>query len=218
MHSYVLDFAARGALAAAITWALVAHWARRNSAPRVTLTIACTLIIAAGNTFASSLAFSDDYRLFPFARVSIDLATSEPRQVDALAQWIASHASPDEPLLPIHSLGPKALPALPYAVFLAGHTMPSQSIDLVASHRTIKQSLSGPARGAVQTAIDEESLWTDATMQRWINRDYGLILFQADPTVDQSDLLITITAHFNHIATTNFQSSSIYLFERRPAQ
>jgi hypothetical protein len=96
--------------------------------------------------------------------------------------------------------------------------MPSQSIDLVASHRTIKQSLSGPARGAVQTAIDEESLWTDATMQRWINRDYELILFQADPAIDQSDRLITITAHFNHIATTHFQGSSIYLFERRPAQ
>lgn len=218
MHSYVPHFAAIGALAAALTLAMMAHWARQNGVPPSTLTIACALIVVAGNTFASGLAFSNDYRLFPLARVSVDSSTTETKQIEKLAQWIASHTSPDEPILPIHSLGSKRLPSLPYAVFLAGHTMPIQSIDLSASYRTIKQNLSGPAREAVQGALDEESLWTEATMQRWLNRDYDLVLFQADPTIDQSNRLITITAHFNHLATTDFQGSNIYLFERRPTQ
>ena len=216
--SYAPNFAAVGALAAALTLAMVAHWARQNGMPVATLMVVGAVIAAAGNAFAPGLAFSEEHKLFPLARVSMDRTTTELEQIESLGQWVASHTSPGELTLVIHGLGSKALPALPYAAFLAGHKMPVQSIDLAASHRTIKIDLSGAAREAVQAAIEEESLWTDATMRRWINRDYDLILFQEDDTIDQSEYLITITAHFNHIATTNFKGSNVFLFERRPTQ
>lgn len=218
MLTYAPNFAAIGALAAALTLAMMAHWARQNGVPAVTLVVIGAVIAAASNTFAPGLAMSEENRLFPVARLSMAPSTSESEQVDELAQWIASHTSPDEPLLAIHSLGKRTLPSLPYAAFLAGHTMPVQSLNLSTSHRVIRPNLSGPAREAVQAAVEEESLWTDATMRRWINRDYDLILFQADSTTDQSDRLISITAHFNHIATTNYMGSNLFLFERRPAQ
>ena len=216
--SFVPDFAAIGALAAALTLALMAHWARQNGVPAVTLVIVCAVIIASGNAFAPGLAFTNEHKLFPFARVSTDRTTTEVQQIESLAQWVASHSSPEEPLLVIHSLGSKALPALPYAAFLAGHKMPVQSLNLPASRRVIKPDLSSGAREAVQAAIEEESLWTDATLQRWINRDYDLILFQEDRTLDQSDQLITITALFRHVGTTRFRGSNVHLFERRTAQ
>ncbi len=215
---YAPHFAAIGALAAALTLAMMARWARQNGVPAAALVVMGAVIAAAGNAFAPALAFSDQYKLFPLARISVDRTTTELAQIESLAQWVAAHTSPGEPLLVIHGLGSEAVPALPYAAFLAGHRIPVQSLGLAASHRTIKPNLSGAAREAVQAAIEEESLWTDATMARWINRDYDLILFQEDRTIDQSERLITITAHFNHAATTKFKGSSVFLFERRPEQ
>ncbi len=216
--SYMPDFAAIGALAAGLTLAMMAHWARQNGVPAANLVVVCALIIAAGNAFAPGLAFTDKHKLFPLARISTDRDTTEVQKIESLAQWVASHTSPEEPILVIHSLGSKALPALPYAAFLAGHRMPVQSLNLPASHRTIKPDLSSAAREAVQAAIEEESLWTDATLQRWISRDYDLILFQEDRTVDQTDRLIAITALFRHVGTTTFRGSTVHLFERRTAQ
>ncbi len=217
VHSYVPQFAAVGALAVALTLGMMAHWARQNGVPQATLAITCAIIVSVGNTFAPGLAFKDEYRLFPLSRVSLDRASFESDRIETLTQWIASHTSADEPVLVVQGLGQTSLPTLPYAAFLAGHTMPVQSIDLASSYKQLKSGLSPAAQDAVQAAIDEESLWTDATMRRWINREYDLILFQEDQAIDQSDQLIRITALFNHVASTTYRGSNIYLFERRPA-
>ncbi len=216
--SYVPDFAAVGALAAALTLAMMAHWARQNGVPAAALVVGGAVIIAAGNAFAPGLAITDEHKLFPLARLSMDQTTTETRQIESLAQWVASQTTPEEPLLVIHSLESKMLPALPYAAFLAGHKMPVQSLNMSASYRVIKPDLSSAAREAVQAAIEEESLWTDATLQRWISRDYDLILFQDDRTANQIDQLIGITALFRHLGKTTFRGSNVHLFERRTAQ
>jgi hypothetical protein len=101
---------------------------------------------------------------------------------------------------------------------MAGHSMPPQSIDMLGTYRRMKTDLSGAAHEAVQGAVEEESLWSTATMRRWINRDYDLILLQENPRVDQSERFIRINSFFNHIATTTFGDAAIHLYERRPAQ
>ena len=216
VHSYLPQFAAVGALAVALTLGMMAHWARQNGVPQAALAMFCAIIVVVGNTLAPGLAFSDDFRLFPLSRVSLDRTAIESDRIETLTQWIASHTTADEPMLVIHGIGQSSVPTLPYAAFLAGHTMPVQSLDLASSYKQLKSGLSPMAQDAVQAAIDEESLWSDETMRRWINREYDLILFQEDALVDQSDQLIRITAHFNHIATTTYNGSNIFLFERRP--
>ena len=78
-----------------------------------------------------------------------------------------------EPILLIHDLS-----ALPYAVFRAGHVFPVQNFNPAATHRILRPRLSATTREAVQAAVEAESLWTDDTLRRWLERDYDLVLFQ----------------------------------------
>src|SRR2546423_7940731 len=94
-----------------------------------------------------------------------------------LARWFSSYSSTPEAVLPISGLGRVALPAMPYAVFLADHAMPPQSVDLAGTHRVINARLPAARREAVQAAIEDESLWSDDTLRRWIDRDYDVILY-----------------------------------------
>ena len=57
------------------------------------------------------------------------------KEMDTFARWIAGEVPTPEPILAIHSLGRRHLPALPYAIFLSGHLMPVQSFDPAATHR-----------------------------------------------------------------------------------
>ena len=218
MSAFAPQFAAIGALAAALTLAMGARWARENDVSPVTLVIGSSIVIAGANAVAPQWALSEEFAMFPLSRTSMERQQTEEEKIGELAQWIASRTSPGEPALVIHGVGGQHVPELTLAAFMAGHSMPPQSIDMLGTYRRIKTDLSGAAHEAVQGAVEEESLWTTATMRRWINRDYDLILLQENPRVDQSERFIRINSFFNHIATTNFGGAAIHLYERRPAQ
>ena len=96
--------------------------------------------------------------------------------------------------------------------------MPAQSINPPASRRVLNPRLSARARESVQSAIEEESLWSDATLARWIDRDYDTILFQQDRSIDQRAQLSAITAHFDQAAVAAYRGSNVYLYKRKPVQ
>jgi hypothetical protein len=136
----------------------------------------------------------------------------------ALARWVASYANAPEAILPISSLGRTPLPGVPYAIFLAGHPMPAQSLDLAATHRILIPRLPAARREAVQAAVEDQSLWTDDTMRRWIDRDTDLILYQDDRSVDLRALRDTIAAHFDAAASTTYRGQTLILYKRKASQ
>jgi hypothetical protein len=103
-------------------------------------------------------------------------------------------------------------------VFLAGHLMPAQSFDPSVSHRVINPRLPAAKREQVQAAIEDESLWTDDTLRRWIERDYDVIVFQQDPSLDQAALRASIAARFDLAGTTRYREQDISLYKRKAAQ
>ena len=146
------------------------------------------------------------------------MPTPERDDTIALARWIASYTSAPEAILPIYGLGRVALPAVPYAVFLADHAMPAQSLDLPGTHRAINQRLPAPRREQVQAAVEDESLWADETIRRWIDRDYDVILYQDDRSVDLSALRDSIAARFDVAATTTYRGQTMVLYKRKASQ
>jgi len=217
MINYTPYFVGVGAIAAALTLAMAARWARQRGGSPGVVVIGVSVIVVAINTFAPGVAFDPAKKFFPVAALADTRAEKKP-DTEALARWIASHSPRGEPILLIHGLSAQRLPELPYATFLAGHVLPPQSFDLMRTRRTINARLSAPQKEAVQAAIEEESLWSDETMKRWIARDYDIIVFQNDKAPASAALLPSITAQFDQIATTTFRGANLLLFKRKAAQ
>ncbi len=211
-------FIAAGALAAGLALALTGRFARARALPATPAIIAVATVALAINMFAPAVAKDRSYKLYPSARMREPMATPERSDTIALARWIASYTSAPEPILPIYGLGRVALPAVPYAVFLADHAMPAQSLDLSGTHRVINPRLPAAGREAVQAAIEDESLWSDDTMRRWIDRDYDVILYQDDRSVDLSALRDMIAARFDAAASTTYRGQPIILYKRKASQ
>ena len=218
MVTYTPYFSAVGALAAALTLAMLAHRARRAEAPAAPIVLVGALLAAALNTFAPNLATQSAYRSFPVPLMTQGRSATEMAEIETMARWIAGNTAEREPILLLHSLGSQRVASLPYAVFLSGRTMPAQSLNPAASRRTVNPKLSGPAREAVQAAIEEESLWSEETFSRWVERDYDVILWQHDPTLDQKAQVAAITARFDLAGTTGYRGAMISLYKRKPVQ
>jgi len=214
--SYAPYFSAIGALASALALAMIAHRARQNMVPAAPCVLIGAVLAVAMNAFAPNLAVRAEARGFPIPMMA--QATPELKDIEAMARWVSANATAREPILVLHSMGTQALPSLPYAVFLSGHLLPPQSIDPAASRRVINPKLSGPARESVQAAIEEESLWSDATLARWIDRDYDVIVFQQDRSIDQRAQLAAITERFNLAASTVYRGATVNLYKRKPVQ
>ncbi len=216
--SYTPYYSGLGALAAAVSLAMLAHRARQNMIPAAPCVLFGAVLAVALNAFAPSFAVHAEARDFPIPMMAKALPTSEAGDVEILARWISANTPPREPILVLHSLGRQSLPALPYAVFLAERTMPTQSINPAAGRRVVNPKLSAQARESVQAAIEEESLWTDSTLARWIERDYDVVLFQEDRSIDQRPQIAAITAHFELATATIFRGSNIFLYKRKSVQ
>jgi len=216
--SYAPYFSAVGALAAGLALAMLGFKARQHRMPSAPLILIAAVVAVALNTFAPSLATQEEYRGFPIPLLTQPHAKTELSEIEPMARWISANVPAREPILVLHSLGKHKLPSLPYAVFLSGHAMPTQSIDLDGTRRVLNSKLSGRARESVQAAIEEESLWSDETLARWLGRDYDVVLFQSDTTVDQRSQLAAITARFDQAASVEYQGATLYLFKRKPAQ
>jgi hypothetical protein len=215
---YAPAFAGIGALAAGVSLALLGRSARTHNLPSAVAIVSLAVAAVGLNAFAPMLARSAAYHAYPAARMGDASAVPERADTVALARWIAAMTPRPDPILAIHSLGKTRLPTLPWAVFLAGHLMPVQSFDLTATHRTIDPRLPAARREAVQAAIEDETLWTDDTLRRWIERDYDVIVFQHDPETDQAALLASIADRFDLAGTTRYREQDISLYKRKAAQ
>jgi len=218
MITYTPYFVGVGAIAAALTLAMVARWARQRGGSAGVAVIGVAVIVVAINTMAPGVAFDPANKFFPVAALADPRAPDVTAETETLARWIASNATQREPILLIHGLSARRVPELSYAAFLGGHVVPPQSFDLARTRRVIGARLSAAQKEAVQAAIEEESLWSDETLKRWIARDYDMILFQDDKTPASAAMLQDITAQFDQAATTTFHGANLILFKRKPAQ
>jgi hypothetical protein len=211
-------FVAVAALACGFALALIGRLARMHEIPPAAAVIAVAALVLAADMFAPALATEPAYRLYPTTRMSERLPVPERDDTIALARWIASYTNAPDTILPVYGLGRVPLPGVPYAVFLAGHPMPAQSLDLAATHRVVIPRLPAARREAVQAAIEDQSLWSDDTMRRWIDRDTDLILYQDDRSVDLSALRAAIAARFEAAATTTYRGQTLILYKRKASQ
>lgn len=211
-------FSGIGALAAALTLAMLAHRARQNLIPAgPCILIGATLAVAL-NTFAPMLALRAEDKAFPIPVLVDGGSVADSKDVETLARWINSNTPPREPLLVLHGLGSRALPSIAFAAVLAEHPIPAQSITPAASRRVINPRLQGAAREAVQAALEEESFWSDATFSRWIDRDYDFVLVQDDRAADHRARMAVVTAKFDLAASTSYRGAVLYLYKRKAGQ
>ncbi|TAL01871.1 MAG: hypothetical protein EPO08_09290 [Rhodospirillaceae bacterium] len=213
LPDYGSTYMAAGALAAALTLAVLASRVRHSKTPPALVIVGGALIATGMNVFAPALATRDEYLFFPAPLLAQSGTGSAPSEIDPFAQWLATSIPMGEPILLIHNLG-----GLPYAVFRAGHVFPVQNFNPAATHRVLRPRLSSTTREAVQAAVEAESLWTDDTLRRWLERDYDLVLFQDNKAVDQSAIVAVLTQRFDVAGTTTFHGANLILYKRKPAQ
>jgi hypothetical protein len=164
------------------------------------------------NVFAPALATRDAYLFYPAPLLARGTPT-ELADVDTFARWLAATAPAGEPILLIHNT-----PSLPYAVFRGAHLFPMQNIDPDATHRVIRPHLNPTTTEAIQAAVEAETLWTDDTQRRWLERDYDLVLFQPNKAVDQSAITTTLAHDFEAAGSTTFRGLPVTLYKRKTAQ
>lgn len=216
--SYAPAYIGIGALCAGLALALLARHAKGWGIPAPVAIISAAVVTVGLNMFMPALAKTPPYRMYPASLMGETASVEERADTVALARWIAGRTERAEPILVLHSLGRTHLPALPWAVFLSGHVMPVQSFDPPASRRILSPRLTGPQKERVQAALEAESLWTDETLRRWVERDYDLILFQHDYSLNQAALLGTITQRFDLVGATRYRDQDISLYKRKAAQ
>lgn len=215
MHPVTPMFIAVGALSAALTLATSGRWTKRHGLGQgATIAIGAVMAVII-NSFAPSLASHPQANSFP--RPMLDGLTSAPELADipVLTRWTAAQLKAGQPVLVIQGLGRNNVAALPYAVAASGHAMPAESLDLIATERTINQSLVGEMRESVRSAVEADGLWSEETMQRWIEKDYNVILLQDDAST--AALKKEIEARFDPAGATRYRGRNILLFTRKPA-
>jgi len=216
MPSLTPYFGAVGALAAALGLAVLAQHARQKGAPSApSVLIGATLAVGL-NVFAPTLVAQNNAGTFPIALTP--QGSTEAREVEALARWINMNVPAQEPVLLLHGMGRQSVAGLAYAAVLAEHPIPVQSIDPAATHRIVNPKLSAQVRESVQAAIEEENLWADATLNRWLDRDYDVVIFQEDRSIDQRAQIAALSARFSVAASIVYRGTTLFLYKRKTVQ
>jgi len=209
-------FGAVGALAAALGLAVLSQRARQNGMPAAPSVLIGAALAVALNTFAPTLAVRVNAGTFPIALTPA--GATEVKEVESLARWINANVPAREPILLLHGMGRQPIAGLAYAAVLAEHPIPVQSIDPAATRRIVNPKLAAPARESVQAAIEEENLWTDATLNRWLERDYDVVIFQEDRSIDQRAHIAALSTRFSVAASTVYRGANLFLYKRKIAQ
>ncbi|MSO96650.1 MAG: hypothetical protein EXR11_00310 [Rhodospirillaceae bacterium] len=197
-----------GALSAAMALAFLSRWRRQHQGAGSPLVIGGALAALTINTFAPGLATRDVMHFFPAATMKQTRPVAEQRDIPALMRFIGQNASGTEPILLLHKL-----PALPYAVHMAGRKFPAASLNPAAQFRA--PAASDSQREAALAAIERGGGWSDATMKRWVQRDYDMILWQdgvLPPDNETSELLGQL---FDVAGTTEFRGAKLTLYKRK---
>jgi len=213
LPDYGATFIAAGALSAALTLAVTASLARRSNISPAAIVIGGAVIATVMNVFAPALATRDQFLFYPAPLLDHSAKGDAQAEIEPFAQWLATSIPMGEPILLIHNLN-----ALPYAVARAGHVFPVQNFDPTTTHRIMRPRLTPMTKEAVQAAVEAESLWTDDTLRRWLERDYDVVLFQENKAVDQSAVTAILAQRFDAAGTHAFGGANLTLYKRKPAQ
>jgi hypothetical protein len=200
-----------GALGAAMTLAFLARMLRQKSAAATPAVIGGALAAVALNTFAPGLATRPMLHFFPAEMLKQARPAAEQEDVAALMRFIGQNVPPGpEPILLMHRL-----PALPYAVHMAGRRFPAVSLEPLAALHNPPAGAAGARREAALAAIERTGGWSAETLRRWIERDYELIVWQDGVlTLDPATAALLASA-FDRVASTEFRGATLTLYKRK---
>ena len=183
---------------------------RKELLPGPALAILFTVVAIGLSQTATGLATRSDYRFYPAAMLANSRPISEQIETQYLADFFRTNTTPDQLILPIHDLV-----TVPYAIFLAGRPLPAQGINLRHSYRQLKPGLSDSEKKETLDVLEREGLWTDESLQTWIDTKYDTIVFQVDLRDRESDLEQRIAERFDRTASLGFRGWNIHLYKRK---
>jgi hypothetical protein len=205
------QISAVAALAAAMTLAFLARVARQNKLASTPLVIGAAFTALALNTFAPLMATREALHSFPAAMLMQSRAGAEQDDVAALMRFVGQNVpTGSEPILLVHRL-----PALPYAVHMAGRRFPAVSLNPIASLRAAPAAATGARREAALAAIERGGNWTGETLRRWVERDYELIIWQEGALNVDAATADLLAANFDAAATTDYRGAKLTLYKRK---
>ena len=200
-----------GALGAAMTLAFLSRLVRQKNLASTPVMIGGVFFALALNTFAPTLAMRDDLISFPAEMLKQPRPGAEQEDIATLMRFIGQSVPPgSEPILLMHQL-----PALPYAVHMAGRRFATLSIQPLASLANVSVSLTEARRESASAAIERSGGWTAETLRRWVERDYELILWQEGAVAIEPATATLLEANFEAAATTQYRGSTLTLYKRK---
>ncbi len=213
--TYTNYFVGLGSLAAGSTFAIV--WARRERQNRdpfagVLPAVAAVVLL---NVFASGAVRSSDPAVaegltgFPAPMLRQTQPGSEKHDMTVLAGEIDAALPHGKPVLVLHNL-----PSITYAVFQAGRVMPPQSLNLWQSYREVRRDVPADQTSAAVRALEAESLWTDATLARWLAADYDAVVYQEGPA-PRPMLAAMLAENFDLAKRVDYRGWKVALYIRR---
>ncbi len=93
-----------------------------------------------------------------------------------------------------------------------------QNIDPAQTRRTIRPTRNPSTREQIQGAVEAQSLWTEDTLKRWLERDYDVVLFQKATDPDQAAVTAMPAQNFEVIGTQPFRGQTLTLYKRKAQQ
>jgi hypothetical protein len=199
------------ALGAAMTLAFLARLARQYKLAGTPLVIGGAFAALALNTFAPLMATREALHSFPAAMLMQSRAGAEQEDVAALMRFVGQNVpTSSEPILLIHRL-----PALPYAVHMAGRRLPAVSLNPTASLRAAPAAATGARREAALAAIERSGNWTGETLRRWVERDYDMIIWQDGALSVDAATAELLSTNFEAAATTDYRGAKLTLYKRK---
>jgi hypothetical protein len=205
------QLSAVAAIGAAMTLAFLARLARQHKLAGTPVVIGGAFAALALNTFAPLMATRETLHSFPAAMLMQSRAGAEQEDVAALMRFVGQNVpTGSEPILLVHRL-----PALPYAVHMAGRRFPAVSLNPTASLRAAPAALTGARREAALATIERGGNWTGETLRRWVERDYELIIWQEGALNVDVATAELLSANFDAAATTDYRGAKLTLYKRK---
>jgi hypothetical protein len=209
--TYTNYFAGIGALAGA--FAVDAVWRRYGPETAAALAGAAILLNAFGNALTAPLASGapSPYRDFPWPLMAKVDGVADLVAADRLARTVVREVPPRTQVLVLDDE-----PALAYAVFRAGGTVPVQSLNLRQSYRRLRDGLARNARDHALTTLEAESLWTDDTVVRWLQDPHiGVVMHQANAVALLPASMALLNANFRLTAHIVVLGRDVAVYRRR---
>lgn len=199
-----------GALGAGLALAFLARWRRQNQGSGTAFMVGGAVFALAVNTFAPGLSLRENLHYFPAEMLKQSRPAAEQQDIAALMRVVAENIPGSERVLLLHKV-----PALPYAVHMAGRRFPAVSLNPLETLRIVPTSMGASQREAMLAAIDRSGGWTAETLRRWIDRDYDAIVMQEGIlNLDQTTVEM-LDANFEIAASPDYRGAKLIFYKRK---